>query len=252
VHVAGGESQPFAREMDIPGKWWTLLRSPGLNALIERSLKANSTLDSAMAAPWQASENAQWFTLVQANYTQMRQQVSQVLSPPLSTPGFTFNLHTAQVLVSYPLDVWGLNRRAVESLQAPAESQRFQVETTYLTLTSNVVATAVQEPSLRDQVAATRKLIDLNSEMLGILQRQLATGYENRIDVAVLEAQLRATLPPLEKQLAQQLDLLTALTGRFPGEGPSEKFELATLHPGEGDRSPDRSRRLARGLRTKQ
>ena len=236
--VAGGESQQFVREMDIPGRWWTLFRSPGLNALIDQALKANPTLDSAMAALRQANESVhaqegKWFPLVEGNYTPSRQQVSQVLSPPLSTPGFTFNLHTAQVLVSYPLDVWGLNLRTVESLQAQAESQRFQVEAAYLTLTSNVVAAAVQEASLRDQITATHKLIDLNSEMLGILQKQLATGYENRIDVAVQEAQLaqiRATLPPLEKALAQQRDLLTALTGRFPSEEPREKFELATLH----------------------
>jgi NodT family efflux transporter outer membrane factor (OMF) lipoprotein len=236
--VAGGESQRFVREMDIPGKWWTLFRSPGLNAVIEQALKANPTLDSAMAAMQQAGENVhaqegKWFPLVQANYTPMRQQVSQVLSAPLAAPGYTFNLHTAQVLVSYPLDVWGLNKRTVESLQAQAESQRFQVEAAYLTLTSNVVAAAVQEASLRDQIAATHKLIDLNADMLGILQRQLATGYENRIDVAAQEAQLaqiRATLPPLEKALAQQRDLVTALTGRFPSEEPREKFELASLH----------------------
>ena len=237
--VAGGESQRFVQEMDIPCKWWTLFRSRGLNTLIDRSLKANPTLDAVMAALRQASENVhaqegKFFPLVQANYTPMREQIAQSVVGNEPIPGVsTFNLHTAQGLISYTLDVWGLNRRTVESLQAQAESQRFLVEAAYLTLISNVVAAAVQEASLRDQIAATHKLIDLNTEMLGILQKQLATGYENRIDVAIQEAQLaqmRATLPPLEKALAQQRDLLTALMGRFPSEEPREKFELATLH----------------------
>jgi NodT family efflux transporter outer membrane factor (OMF) lipoprotein len=237
--VAGGESQRFVQEMDIPGKWWTLFRSRGLNALIERSLKANPTLDSAMAALRQASENVhaqegKYFPLVQANYTPMREQIAQSVVGNEPIPGVsTFNLHTAQGLISYTFDLWGLNRRTVESLQAQAESQRFLVEAAYLTLTSNVVAAAVQEASLRDQIAATHKLIDINSEMLGILRRQFDTGYANRIDLAVQEAQLaqvRATLPPLQKQLAQQRDLLTALTGRFPSEEPPERFDLATLH----------------------
>jgi NodT family efflux transporter outer membrane factor (OMF) lipoprotein len=237
--VAGGESQRFVREMDIPGKWWTLFRSRGLNALIDQALKANPTLDSAMAALRQANESVhaqegKYFPLVEANYTPTRQQVAQSVVGQQPIPGVsTFNLHTAQGLISYTLDVWGLNRRTVESLQAQAESQRFLVEAAYLTLISNVVAAAVQEASLRDQIAATHKLIELNNEMLGILQKQLATGYENRIDVAIQEAQLaqmRATLPPLEKALAQQRDLLTALMGRFPSEEPREKFELATLH----------------------
>ena len=42
-------------------------------------------------------------------------------------------------------------------------------------------------------------------------------------------AQVQATLPPLEKQLAQQRDLLAALAGRFPGEGVWQKFTLDAL-----------------------
>jgi NodT family efflux transporter outer membrane factor (OMF) lipoprotein len=42
-------------------------------------------------------------------------------------------------------------------------------------------------------------------------------------------AQAQAALPPLQKQLAQQRDLLAALAGRFPSEEPSETFDLAAL-----------------------
>ncbi len=42
-------------------------------------------------------------------------------------------------------------------------------------------------------------------------------------------AQAEGTLPPLEKQLAQQRDLLTALAGRYPSEEVAEKFTLETL-----------------------
>jgi NodT family efflux transporter outer membrane factor (OMF) lipoprotein len=51
-------------------------------------------------------------------------------------------------------------------------------------------------------------------------------------DVAAVEAtlaQAQTTLPPLQKQLAVQRDLLTALIGRFPSQEPTEKFELASL-----------------------
>ena len=39
-----------------------------------------------------------------------------------------FTLHTAQVVVAYAPDVFGGTRRAVESLMATAEFQRFQLE----------------------------------------------------------------------------------------------------------------------------
>ena len=236
--VAAGQAQRFVPGMDIPAQWWKVFRSPKLNALIERSIKANPTLEAAIGALRVAQENTyaqegKFFPLVQANYSPSRQSVAQSLSSPLSSGSNVFNIHTAQVSVAYTFDVWGLNRRAVESLQALTDSQKFQVEAAHLTLTANVVLAAVQEASLRGQIDATNKLIALNTRMLDIFRRQLAAGYENRIDVAAQEAQLaqiKATLPPLRKALAVQRDLLTALSGRFPSEEPLETFELAALH----------------------
>ena len=66
-----------------------------------------------------------------------------------------FGLVTPSLNVSYAPDVFGGTRRQIESLEAQAEFQRFQLEATYLTLTSNVVVAAVQEASLRGQIAAT-------------------------------------------------------------------------------------------------
>jgi NodT family efflux transporter outer membrane factor (OMF) lipoprotein len=65
-----------------------------------------------------------------------------------------------------------------------------------------------------------------------LLQRQYDLGQIASWDVAAQEAalaQVQATLPPLEKQLAQQRDLLTRLAGRFPSELLVEEFELSSL-----------------------
>jgi NodT family efflux transporter outer membrane factor (OMF) lipoprotein len=129
-------------------------------------------------------------------------------------------------------DVFGLNRRTVESLEAQAEQARFALAATHITLSANVAAAAIQEASLRAQVAATRELITINTDMLEILRKQFAKGYADRLDVAAQEsqlAQLAATLPPLVKQLAQQRDLLAALSGSFPSQPPAEEFELSSL-----------------------
>jgi NodT family efflux transporter outer membrane factor (OMF) lipoprotein len=237
INAPGGQSQHFVPSKDVSAQWWTAFRSPQLNALIERSLKASPTLDAAVAALRAARENmlaqeGKYFPLIDANYTAQPQMTSQVISPTLSSSANPFTLHTAQLLVSYSPDVWGLNRRTVESLQALADNQRYQFEAAYVTLESNIIAAAVQEANLRDQIAATHKLIDINLEILDLMRKQLAAGYENRIDVATQEAQLaqmRATLPPLEKQLAQQRDLLAALAGRFPNDPPGETFVLASF-----------------------
>jgi NodT family efflux transporter outer membrane factor (OMF) lipoprotein len=237
--VAGGETQRFVADRDIPAQWWTLFRSPALDALIEQALKANPSLQSAQAALRQAWENVYaqegaFFPTLQANYSASRNKTPlSALAPVGPTPSPYYTLHTAQLLVSYVPDLWGGTRRQVESLTAQAELERYQLEATYLTLTSNVVAAAVQEASLRGQIAATEEIIRIVTDGLAILQRQFALGQVARADVAAQEAvlaQTQANLPPLEKQLATQRDLLTALIGRLPNAEPAEKFELASLH----------------------
>ena len=236
--IAGGEVQRFVAGMDIPAQWWTLFHSPALNVLVQQALKNNPTLQGAQAALRQANETASaqrgaYYPGVQANYSVSRQRnATGTLSPTLSSGEAIFNLHTAQVSVSYLLDVFGGTRRQVESLQALADSQRYQLEATYLTLTSNVVTAAIQEASLRAQIAATADIIRSEREAAQILRHQNELGSIAMTDVMAQEAALaatEATLPALEKQLVQQRHLLSALAGRFPSDEPSEKFELSEL-----------------------
>jgi NodT family efflux transporter outer membrane factor (OMF) lipoprotein len=236
--IAGGETQRFVQGLDIPGQWWTLFHSEALNALVEQALRNNPTTAAAQAALRLAWENVYagegaFFPTAVAGYSPSRNKTATgvVFTSASSGPPF-FTLHTAQVVVTYAPDVFGGTRRQVESLVATAEFQRYQVEATYLTLTSNVVAAAVQEASLRGQIAATEEIIKIQTGSLDILRKQLELGQVAGADVAAVEAtlaQAQATLPPLQKQLAVQRDLLTALIGRLPSQEPAEKFELAAL-----------------------
>jgi NodT family efflux transporter outer membrane factor (OMF) lipoprotein len=236
-NVLGGDPQRFRSSQDIAGDWWTLFHSKPLNELIERSLKNNPNLKAAQAALAVARENAKaqvgaYYPQVGASFSGSRQRTSTELSPVPIYTTFNFDLYTPQLTVSYVPDVFGLNRRTVESLNAQVEQARFVWVATDIALTANVVSSAIQEASLREQIAATHELIDLNSNMLRILKTEFTNGYADRLDVAAQEAQLAqilTTLPPLLLQLAQQHDLLAALSGGFPSEGPSEMFELAGL-----------------------
>jgi NodT family efflux transporter outer membrane factor (OMF) lipoprotein len=237
VGIAGGGSQRFVKNLDIPAQWWILFHSKPLNVLVESSLKANPNIKAAQEALQVARENVAaqvgaYYPSVSGGFSAMRQKTSVALSPVPNSGALQFNLFTPQVSVSYVADVFGLNRRTVESLLAQAEQQRFALEATFLTLSSNVVAAAIQEASLRGQIAATQQLIESNKKMLEILRKQVATGYANQIALATQETQLAqvvATMPPLLKQLAQQRDLLSALAGRFPSQEPAETFELFSL-----------------------
>ncbi|MBV8934474.1 MAG: efflux transporter outer membrane subunit [Alphaproteobacteria bacterium] len=236
--VKGGEAQRFVQDLDIPGQWWTLFHSPALNHMVEEALRNNPTLPAAEAVLRQAWENVYaeqgaFFPTAVVSYSPSRNKTATGITFTAASSGKPwFTLHTAQVVVTYAPDVFGGVRRQVESLMATAEFQQFQLEAAYLTLTSNVVAAAVQEASLRGQIAATEEIIKIQTDSADILRKQLALGQVAGADVATVEAtlaQAQATLPPLQKQLAAQRDLLTALIGRFPSQEPAEKFELASL-----------------------
>ncbi len=235
--LASGERQRFAMGTDIPQQWWALFKSPELNALVEKSLKANPTIDAAKAALRQARENVYaqqgyYYPSVQAGASVSRAKDPGTIAPVLSSGEEPYNLRTAQVSVGFTPDVFGGNRRQVESLNAQADFQRFQLEATYLALTSNVVAAAIQEASLRSQISATLDIIKVETVMVDQLRRQFDLGYVAGLDVAVQEAalaQVQQTLPLLQKQLAQTRDLLAALAGTFPNQELDEKFELEAL-----------------------
>ncbi len=235
--VPGSGPQYFAYGRDIPEQWWALFHSPGLDRLVREALRNNPNLQAAMSALRAAKEGVyaqkgKYFPFAQGNFNATRQQTPPSLTPVPASGASVFDLYTAQVTVAYLPDVWGLNRRTVESVQAQSDLQRFQVEAAYLTLTSNVVVAAITEASLRGQIEATNQVIAANTRLLDILRRQFNAGYANRADVAAQEAalaQARATLPPLRKQLAFTRDLLAALLGRYPSDQPDEIFTLASL-----------------------
>jgi NodT family efflux transporter outer membrane factor (OMF) lipoprotein len=237
----GGNVQQFIGGMDIPGQWWELYQSPKLSALIEQALRGNPSIDAAHAALRQANDlyKAQRATLfsptVQGNFSALRaKNPVETLSNPTSLPQANpyYNLFTAQLDLSYMPDVFGGSRRALEASRAQVEATRFELIATYVTLSSNVVTTAVQEASLRGQIAATDRLLALQRQLTDTVQRQQTIGTASRaalLQQQAVEAQTAATLPPLQKQLGQTRDALTALLGRLPAGEPAETFQLDEL-----------------------
>jgi NodT family efflux transporter outer membrane factor (OMF) lipoprotein len=237
-NVTGGEAQRFSGGNSIPADWWTLFHSEPLNRLIEQALAHNADLKAAQAALTVARENTRaqrgaYYPNVSAGFNASREQDPPgSLAPVPSNNAFLYNLFTPQLSISYAPDVFGLNRRTVESLQAQQDAARYQLAAAQVTLSTNVVAAAVQKASLQAQVDATRELVQINAKMLEILRYQLSKGYVGQLDVSAQEsqgAQLNASLPPLIQQLQAQDHLLAVLAGEFPGEAPEQVFDLAKL-----------------------
>ena len=237
--LAGGEAQRFVEGMDIPGQWWTLFRSPELNALIERALANNPTLEAAQATLRNANEataaqRGSLFPSVSGTYEGQRQKSSaaQFGIPGLGSSLYTLN--TASVSMAYTLDTFGGVRRQIEAAAAQAQYQRFALEASYLSLTSNVVIAAVTEASLRAQIAATEEIAGSQRAQLDIAQRRLTAGGASRADVLQQLSTLQSTLaslPALRAQLKQERNQLAVYVGSLPADyaGPEMALDSLTL-----------------------
>jgi NodT family efflux transporter outer membrane factor (OMF) lipoprotein len=222
---------------DIAQDWWTIFRSPQLDALIKEAFEHNPDLKAAQASLRVAMENVKaqqgyLYPSVTAGMAASRNKQSAQLSPVLSSPALLYNLYQTQLSVSWTPDLWGANRRTVEALQAQADGQRYQLQSAHVVLASNLVAAAIQEASLREQVAATQELIADQQRILGIEREQRTLGQISGQDVAAQEtilAQTEALLPSLQKQLSQQRDLLTVLVGRYPADQVQQRFQMSDL-----------------------
>jgi NodT family efflux transporter outer membrane factor (OMF) lipoprotein len=252
AEVHGGEAQHLISDRGIPSEWWQLFQSPALNALVAQAFKTNPTVTAAQAALAQAKElvRAQrgfYYPSVGAGFQAERVKVAgnntqssslgiqgngENLGQPLQPAApLYYQFYTAGLTVGFVPDVFGANRRQVESLAAQADAQRFALEATYITLASNVVGAAVQEASLRAQIEATQQIIAAKEKSLQILRDQFQLGFAMRIDLAAQEAalaQAQTALPPLQKQLEQTRDLLRALIGHLPNDA-DETFDLDAL-----------------------
>ena len=256
------QAQRFAVERDIQADWWSLFKSPALDTLIQKAFAANPSIESAQAALAVARENVAaqqgfFFPTVLAGYAPERTKLAanlggnspgiqgdgSVISTFQGTPAsdggtapfnapVTYNFHTAQLTVGFVPDVFGANRRHVESLEAQAQSQRFQLEASYITLASNIVAAAFQDALSRQQILINEEMIDAGVASVGLVRRQLAAGHASRLDLALQEsalAQARQLLPPLRKQFEQNRNLLRALAGAAQ-DTDVPAFELDAFH----------------------
>lgn len=233
-----GKSQRFVAGRDLSGDWWTIFHSKQLNKLIAQGLVNNQDLAAAKAA------------LREANYT-LYGEIGGLLLPQVNLNGASsrnrtsglasgipiqntsiFNVYNTTFQASYLLDIWGQSRRTIESYAAQADYARYEMLGAYLTMTTNIVTTAITISSLQAQIAATNDLIAEQQKVLIITQKQYAVGgvsNENVLSQQTLLAQTQATLPPLLKSLSQEEHALAVLVGEPTSAMPPLVLSLNKL-----------------------
>ena len=222
----------------ISAQWWTLFHSPELNSMMEQALANSPTLAQATARLREAQEElnartgATKYPTVTGNASVEGEQLNlAAYGIPFPNPS-PFALLNGSVAVSYALDIFGANRRAIEGLGANRDYENWQLEGARLMLAGNVVSAALRQAQLRKEIEVSRQLLAVEQRELAITEARNRAGGTSEADVESRKttvAQLQATIPPLEAQLDVVDHQLAVLMGRPPAEAQIPGLSLDAL-----------------------
>lgn len=218
--------QTFDVGAATPRAWWEQFGCEQLDMLVQDALKNNNDLAAADAAlrAAQAQAKAAGSALgpaIDAGYNAQRTRTSASLAPAVTDANqLLYTLHTTQVTVSYPVDLFGGLHARHRSAMAAAKVQQARLLAAHQSVAANLVIAAVTRASAADQAAATRAMIAATRETLTFVRERRRLGAAGDADVAAQEAAaaaLEGQLPALDRSEAHERAVIATLLGRAPG-----------------------------------
>jgi NodT family efflux transporter outer membrane factor (OMF) lipoprotein len=225
---------------ELTADWWSLFESAELDQLVKQAIAGSPTLEGARARLTQAQEavtaaSAALYPQVNFNAGFTREKLSAAafgLSPQAFPLPPNFNVFQIGPSATYTLDAFGGTRRSIERQHALAEFQQDQLRATYLNLTGNTVAAAIQVAAVRAQLKAIGDTLEIDRQNLDLVKKEQQAGTVADSDVIIAASQLAAdeTLQPgLEQQLSAAQHALSVLLGRAPADSPLSNIDLTAL-----------------------
>ncbi|WP_231502149.1 efflux transporter outer membrane subunit [Herbaspirillum sp. RV1423] len=236
VADAGGNVQRFHMDAAISAEWWKMFHSEGLAEAVNRAFLNNASLQAAQASLKESQHSLQagygvFFPQIDGSFSATR-QLPSAFRYGAASPAGIFNLFTLGAAISYTLDIFGGQRRAVEALGAQADYQKYVALATYLTLSGNVVNTAIARAAYNAQYEATQELIRRQEEQVAIAEKQADRGiasYATVLSLRSLLASSRAALATVAQKRDQADHLLANLQGTTASGTYTSSFDLAEL-----------------------
>lgn len=238
-YAAGGGSRALLGEGPAIA-WWKGFRSPELDGLVARALAGNRSLEASRATLERARQHVaavagrrlpQADASARAEHQQVNLSSFGLTDSPLGANigNPEFDLYTLGAGVSYDLDLFGGNRRALEKAGAEAETQRRQTEAAHLLIAARVVQQVLAIAALNDRIATERALLAEDERNVALTETRRTAGVGTLVEVLSAEGQLasdRANLPLLEQQLSEARAMLAILVGLSPAELEPTPFSL--------------------------
>ncbi|MHB8849610.1 MAG: efflux transporter outer membrane subunit [Acidithiobacillus ferriphilus] len=230
-----GQAQEMEYGKELHEEWWKLFHAKALDELIAVGLKNSPTIAQAQAQLREAQATAKvngsiFYPQITGDLQANRSKASAAAFG--RSGGFHYSLITGSVGVTYYPDIFGVNRLVYRNSEALVKYQQWELEAARLTLTGNIVTTAIDEAATEGQLRATVAIIAQEKKLLQLTESQYRAGAIGYVSVVNQRSQLAtemATLPPLKQQLAIYRHELAILVGNFPANARRQSFTLEKL-----------------------
>ncbi|MET0322929.1 MAG: efflux transporter outer membrane subunit [Duganella sp.] len=211
--------------------WWQAFGDPVLSALVEKALASNGDLRVAR------SRVAQYRALIDVAAASQKPTISVDTTPTrarqLSSAGVPYvtNVYQAEVQASYEIDLWGRLAALTDAATATYQSEQANADAVALSIASTVATGYLNLRGLDAQLALTEATLKLREQSRDLAKRQFDVGYSSRLEWLQAQAEYQTTaetVPQLKRQIFEQENALSILTGGNPGP-VARGVELAQL-----------------------
>ena len=201
--------------------WWEQFNDPVLNDLIATALRENKDLMIASArideyAGRYGVTRSQLFPQIGLGYDVTKQKNTI----PGTTVKGTYNSYESFLSASWEIDLWGKIRRQSEAARAQIVATEEGRQGVILTLVSSVANNYVTLRSLDRQLEIAKATAKTRGESYQVFQDRYSGGVISQLELSQNKSQYDealATIPVIEKTIAQQENALSLLLGRNPG-----------------------------------
>ena len=199
---------------DLP--WWQVFQDPQLQELIRTALKQNYDLQLATerinAARAQVTvTRSSLFPQVAGNGTFSGGKESNFQT--------NFNFLTLTADAAFQLDLFGKLRRATEASRAQLLATEDARQTVILTLVSDMATDYFALLELDLQLQITHDTVKAQEDSVRLTKYRVEHGVATKLDVLQAQQVLdsaNATIPDLERQIAQDENAISILLGNYP------------------------------------
>jgi outer membrane protein, multidrug efflux system len=199
---------------DLP--WWQVFKDTKLQELIRLALKQN--YDLQLATERIVAARAE-LAITRSNLFPQVQGNGNFIGGQQNTAQSKYNFLTLTADAAFQLDLFGRLRRATEASRAQLLATEAARQTVILTLVSDVAGDYFALLQLDLQLQITRDTVKTQIDSVKLTNLRLSHGVATKLDVLQAQQVLdtaNASIPDLERQIAQEEDAISILLGNYP------------------------------------